>query len=66
MSAPREIALKDGVIALKITRKSFKPVKEHKKMTKRFNRSRLGETIVSIVIEIHKREGNEIPPTFYS
>ena len=30
-------------------------------MTKRFNRSRLGETIVSVVLEIHKREDNEIP-----
>ena len=33
-------------------------------MTNRFNRSRLGETIVSIVLEIHKREHNEIPPHF--
>ena len=28
-------------------------------MTNRFNRSRLGETIVSIVLEIHKREDND-------
>ena len=33
-------------------------------MTNRFNRSRLGETIVSIVLEIHKREDNKIPPHF--
>ena len=33
-------------------------------MTNRFNRSRLGETIVSIVLEINKREDNEIPPHF--
>ena len=33
-------------------------------MTNRFNRSRLGETIVSIVLEIHKSEDNEIPPHF--
>ena len=33
-------------------------------MTNRFNRSRLGETIVSIELEINKREGNEIPPHF--
>ena len=51
-------------MALKITRKSFKPVKEHKNLTNRFNRSRLGETIVSIVLEIHKREDNKIPPHF--
>ena len=31
-------------------------------MTNRFNRSRLGETIESIVLEIHKREENEIQP----
>ena len=53
---------KDWVIALKITRKPFGPVKEHKNMTNRFNRSRLGETIESIVLEIHKREENEIQP----
>ena len=33
-------------------------------MTNRFNRSRLGENIVSIVLEINKREDNEIPPHF--
>ena len=33
-------------------------------MTNMFNRSRLGETIVSIVLEIHKREDNEISPHF--
>ena len=33
-------------------------------MTNRFNRSRLGETIVSIVLETHKREEIEIPPHF--
>ena len=33
-------------------------------MTNRFNRSRLGETIVSIVLEIHKKEDNDIPPHF--
>ena len=33
-------------------------------MTNMFKRSRLGETIVSIVLEIHKREDNEIPPHF--
>ena len=33
-------------------------------MTNRFNRLRLGETIVSIVLEIHKREHNKIPPHF--
>ena len=33
-------------------------------MTNRFNRSRLGETFVSIVLEINKREDNEIPPHF--
>ena len=33
-------------------------------MTNRFNRSRLGETIVSIVLEIDKREHNKIPPHF--
>ena len=33
-------------------------------MTNRFNRSRLGETIVPIVLEIHKREDNEIPLHF--
>ena len=33
-------------------------------MTNRFKPSRLGETIVSIVVEIHKREDNEIPPHF--
>ena len=49
---------------LKITTKPFKPFKEHKNMTNRFNRSRLGETIVSIVLEIHKREHNKIPPHF--
>ena len=64
MSAPRQIALKDWVIALKIDRKCFKPVKEYKNMTNMFKRSRLGETIVSIVLEIHKREDNEIPPHF--
>ena len=54
----------DWVIALKISRKHFKPVKEHKNTTKRFNRSRLGATVVSIVLEINKREDNEIPPHF--
>ena len=54
----------DWIIALDITRKPFKPVKEHKSMTNSFNRSRLGETIVSIVLEIHKSEDNEIPPHF--
>ena len=34
-------------------------------MTNRFNQSRLGETIVSIVSEITKREDNEIPPHLY-
>ena len=53
---------KDLVIALKVTRKSFKPVKEHKNMINRFSRSRLGETIKSIVLEIYKIEENEIPP----
>ena len=33
-------------------------------MTNRFNGSRLGEAIASIVLEIHKREHNEIPPHF--
>ena len=33
-------------------------------MTNRFNRSRLGETIVAIVLEIHKREDNKIPSHF--
>ena len=33
-------------------------------MTNRFNRSRLGETIASIVLEMPKREDNEIPPHF--
>ena len=33
-------------------------------MTKRFNRSRLGATVVSIVLEINKTEDNEIPPHF--
>ena len=51
-------------IALKITWKSFKPVKLHKNMTNRFNRSRIGDTIVSIVLEIHKTEDDEIPPHF--
>ena len=50
----------------KITRKSFKPVKEHENMTNRFNRSRSGETTVSIVLEIHKRElDNEIPTILF-
>ena len=31
-------------------------------MINRFNRSRLGETIESIVLEIYKIEENEIPP----
>ena len=53
---------KGWVIALKITRKSFKPVKEYKNVKNGFNRSRLGETIESIVLDIHKREENEIPP----
>ena len=34
-------------------------------MTNRFNQSRLGEIIVSIVSEITKREDNEIPPHLY-
>ena len=33
-------------------------------MTNRFNRSRLGETIVSIVLERNKREDSEIPLHF--
>ena len=33
-------------------------------MTNRFNRSSLGEAIVSIALEIHKREDNKIPPHF--
>ena len=33
-------------------------------MTNRFNRSRLGETIVSVLLEMNKREDNEIPPHF--
>ena len=33
-------------------------------MTNRFNRSRLGVSIVSIVLEIHKREDNRIPSHF--
>ena len=33
-------------------------------MTNRFNRSSLGEAIVSIALEIHKREDNKIPPYF--
>ena len=31
-------------------------------MRNRFKRSRLGETIESIALEIYKREENEIPP----
>ena len=64
LASSRPIKNQDWVIAPKITRKSFKPVKEHKNLTNRFNRSRLGETIVSIVLEIHKREDNKIPPHF--
>ena len=33
-------------------------------MTNKFNWSRLGETIVSIVLEINKGEDNKIPPHF--
>ena len=33
-------------------------------MTNRFSRSRFGATIVSIVLEINKREDNKIPPHF--
>ena len=50
---------------LKNTTKSFKLANEHKNMTNRFSRSRLGETIVSIVLKVHKREDNEIPPHFF-
>ena len=33
-------------------------------MTNMFNRSRSGESIVSIVLETHKRKDNEIPHHF--
>lgn len=33
-------------------------------MTNRFKRLKLGESIVSIVLEIHKRQDNEIPQHF--